>query len=343
MTWARAGQVTGESNSTDEFDVDLSTGSTVPTISSVQANTGTYSVLHGFGTTQYYPSGMTFVAAVCVRVSFWFWHNNASTNDPCIVKVSSTSTLAEVRLNTSGNVLLYVGGVLQQTKTATECGLNSLNTWQHLSLTYYAHASTGYVTFYVNGVSVMAYTGAVTGSPTNAYVGGRGGSSSRWNTYAYYDDLYVDTSSAAETDACPDALRFVPKLVNGTTSTEWTLTGAASETAALATNDGDTSYLLSVVANDLFVGTLSDATIPAEHTAVAVHTLDFAKRGDSASTLKTSLIDGSANTEESAELAPGTSYTRQWATFALAPDGGAWDNTKVNDISLGVESAGSFA
>lgn len=344
MAWTRAGQVTGESNSIEEFDVDLSAGNVVPTISSAQAMTGTYSVRHGVNSVRFNPTGLTFSAADCVRVSFWFRHNDADANDPCVVRLRSTSTLAEVRLNTSGNVTFYIAGTSIETKTAAQCGLDSVNTWQHISITYHAHASTGYVTFYVDGVAVFSYTGAVVGSPTGAYVGGQGGPSSYWEDYAYYDDLYVDTSASAEADACPFALRFVPKLLNGTTSNDtWSVVGAATAHAALATNDGDTSYLGSIASDDLFIGTLTDATIPAEHVASRVHTLDYAKRGDALSTVVTSLIDGSANTDESAEMTPGTSYTRQWATFDTAPDGGSWDNTKVNDISLGVKSDGVFA
>lgn len=346
MAWVRAGIVTGEPNTIDEFDIDTSyVGSYPPAISSTAANTGAYSVRCGVFNTNLSPSGITFAGAACVRVSFWFRHSGmagAIGNPPIIRLIRSGGVGATVTISSS-SVSLIVGGTTQATATPAQCGLDRLNTWQHLALTYYTHASTGYVTFYVDGVAVLTYTGAVSNSPVGAYIGGSVSSNAYFLNYAYYDDLYVDTSSSAETDKCPDALRFVPKALDGTTSSEWTLGGAATAHAALASNDGDTSYLLSTAAGDLFVGTLANATIPAEYTVSAVHVFDVAKRGDALSTLKTSLIDGSANTVESAEMTPGTSYGRQLASFDLAPDGGAWDNTKVNDIALGIESAGSFA
>lgn len=345
MTWARAGQVTGESNSVDEFDIDTSLGgSNLPTVSNVAANTGTYSVRCGVYNVGVIPSGIVFSEAICVRASWWFRHNNANTNAPPIVRILDVGgVLATVTMSKS-TVSLIVGGSTKESKTPAECGLDGLNTWVHCALTYYAHADDGYVTFYVNGTAVLSWDGAVVGSPTGVYIGGGQNTLQDWENYAYYDDLYVDTSSSAETDACPDALRFVPKLLDGTTSNvTWNVVGAATAHAALATNDGDTSYLGSIAVNDLFIGTLTDAVIPEEYIVSRVHTLDYAKRGDALSTVVTSLIDGSLNTDESAEMTPGTAYTRQWATFDLAPDGNAWNNTKVNDISLGVKSDGAFA
>lgn len=343
MTWTRVGCVTAESNSIAEFDILMDSGSINPGIVAVP-NTGAYSVRCGVAFQAHRASGLLIPTSPTVRASWWF-SNAGVYGAPAIPRLATFKTAAGTNaliITVSQTTVTLTCGALVGTCTLAESGLSSTNVWQHIAITYYKHPSAGYVTLYINGSPVITVTGAVALDVAGVFSGNGTSGTHSWGNYAQYDDFYVDVSDVFEVDECPDARRFIPSALVATLSSDFTLVGAANAHTALATHDSDTSYITAIVAGKRFVGTLADVTIPPEYSPMSVHVLDFAKRGDADSGVLISLIDGAANEDQSDYMKPGTSYTRQWSSYPLAPDAGEWTPEKVNDLSLAIESDGTF-
>lgn len=337
------GQVTGELQDSREFGVFGATANT-PVVSSTKKLSGGYAIRF---TTNSKAAGLTFAGQNGVRLGAWLNHNGVSSASGAawlLLVRSSTATLAAVYWQESdGLVKLAIGGSVVASVSVGEAGLSNLDAWHHVGLLYLSGAS-GVCTFYVDGLAVLTYSGALTGSVTAAYCGGAQGANG-WAQYAYFDDFYVD-GDIISTESAPPADRFLFSLVDGAgAADDWTPTGASANYDCVneAVPNDDTDYVIAASAGLLDLYTTANVTVPTDYVVRAVIPLALAKATSAGPTLKLVASDGVNTDLISGAKTPGNQYGYVWEYLPLAPDGEAWTEGKINAAHFGVESAGSYA
>ncbi len=336
------GQVTGELQDVREWTT-FGNGSSLPAVSSTKKYTGGYAVRIGNISKA---AGLTFAAQNDVRMGAWFNHVGLVNNGlgALFTLRAAGTVVAQVYMEqATGNVILETGGVTRQTKTATEIGLNANDTWMHIGLIYLA--SLGICTFFVDGIAQLTYSGVLAGSVNEAYCGGSRNSSFNygWTNYSYIDDFYVE--GGIETSEAPPSDRFLFSLASAAgASAQWTPTGQATNIACVdeAVPNDDTDYVLASAADLVDKYATANITVPTNYAIVAAIPIALAKVMAAGPTLKLVAADGVNSDLESAAKTPGTSYGYVWESMPLAPDGGAWDETKFNAAEFGIKSAGTF-
>lgn len=139
-----------------------------------------------------------------------------ATNSGILRLLQGTATAAEVRLNSSGNLLLYAGasgGVLQATGTT----VLSTSTWYRISLAYtITNASVSEWRVYLDGVlELTASNPASQVTGTNNLRIGWTGTTPGSGRLMYHQDLYIDDDTSL-TD--PGDIRVTNKRPTGTGS-----------------------------------------------------------------------------------------------------------------------------
>lgn len=336
------GQVTGEMQDSREFGVYGATSNS-PTVSSTKKYTGGYAIRY---MTSSKAAGLAFAAQSGMRCGAWLNHVGISSINGkawFFVLRGGGNTLAEVYWDdNTGNVVLVVNGTAQGSISVGAAGLSNTNTWAHVGLCYVTGAP-GSVTFYVNGVAVLTYSGTITGTVTEAYAGGSAGVNG-WSQYAYFDDIYFDGDIS--TDSAPPADRFLFSLVDGDgASEEWTPTGASANYDCVndAVPNDDTDYVIAGGAGLTDLYNTSSITVPTNYVVRAVIPVALAKATSAGPTVKLVASDGSNPDQVSAAKTPGTAYGYVWEYMPLAPDGESWTESKINAAQFGLESAGSYA
>jgi len=120
--------------------------------------------------------------------------------------------------------------------------------------------------------------------------------------------------------------------VNGDGATaNWTYVGAADYTA-VTTDDGDTSYASEDKANQVHRWTVETTAETGTVNSVTVWTAARREGGDEDVSL---LLNNTGNSGALGITGSYASYSNTWNTD---PDGGAWDFTKVNNLSIGVQA-----
>lgn len=335
------GQVTGEVQDSREFSVyGATTGS--PTVSNTKKYTGGYAIRYTINSKA---AGVTFAPQTGVRCGAWLNHVGVSSISGkawFFVLRGSSTNVAEVYWEYStGNVVLAVGGAAVASISVSAAGLSNTDTWTHVGLCYVTGAP-GSVTFYVNGLAVLTYSGTLSASVTEAYAGGTAGTNG-WSQYAYFDDIYFD--GGISTDSAPPADRFLFSLVDGDgASVEWTPTGASANYDCVndAVPNDDTDYVIASSAGLTDLYTTANITVPTNYVIRGVIPLALAKATSAGPTVKLVASDGVNTDLVSDAKTPGTSYGYVWEYMPLAPDGEAWTESKVNAAQFGLESAGSY-
>lgn len=349
MTITRLGQLTAETQ-----DLNFQTDSIFPaTISSTKAKTGTYSYRHAIGEE---PAGIAVPATSRLRAGVWVNHAGvvvSSTVRACLFRLIRTSgerhtlcwgddpSVVTIRLNSINTDLASI--------SAGAIGLDAQNTWMHLGIDFYAHASAGYFVFYLNGVETLRYDGNTAGTISSIYFGGRAflsiGEASGWSNYAYFDDFFVDDMTGEGEEAIPSK-RFLFSLTNGAgANAQWTPSAGSNyqNVDDAGAPDDDTTYnkALSAGLKDTF--NTADITVPADHVIRAKIPICIAKKTDAGtdSKLKLHTYDG-ATYQDSAEFTLTTAYATYFVRQPLQPDATAWNEVDSNAGQVGYESAGSF-
>jgi hypothetical protein len=376
MTITRQWTLTAERQTVD--DLLSFTATTVPTTSSTLARTGTYS--YKFVTTGA-AIGRSVESTDAIRAGYWFNHGGVAAagaaglfvigsgtdNDqsPLIFVIwDGTSNEIRVRRATGNDTFETLDSV------AAPASLIATSNWVHVAITYYAHATLGFLTVYINGTDVLTLTGdtrlsywngvAGGGSAqlfstaiTTVWAGGRiatsGYGSTAWDTTDnYLDDFYCD-SYASESDVPVPMRRYLERIANGAgVDAEWTPLASTNVSQIDdgqpngGANDGDTTYNKAEAANLRDTFTFDDITIPDGYRVVGVIPYVHAKKLDAGPQISLHLWDGSQYAD-SATLEVEADYTVEtFYRFEEMPDTSAFDEAGVNGLEIGYMSLGTY-
>jgi hypothetical protein len=194
---------------------------------------------HGWGSLKH-DSGASnlsaYVVATCLadagrRVSIRFRFDNIPTgNSTGIIRVltSANAQVAEVRLNSSGNLVLYAGAsgtTLQGTGSSV---LSAGTTWYRVTLCFtITSASVSEWRVYLNGTQeITASNPASQVTASNRLRVGWTGTGPGANAVMYSQDYYVDDSTALTDPGDVRVTGKMPASISGTTNA-WTLVGSA--------------------------------------------------------------------------------------------------------------------
>jgi len=246
MTWTRIWQGWADTQSIDELQEYAGYGTTSITVSNTKAKTGSYSFRSSI---QNMPRGKSSTLTQ-LRAGAFFNHNGVGTafsNTRAIIFLIP-STVGDIYVgwhNNTGALDLVVNGTAVDSIDVALANFSTTNVWQHCGITCKADAVSGFVSFYIDGVQVLSWTGNTGTSLDGCYCGGRtSGSFNSWNNYMYFDDFYLDSGSG-EADAAPPSLRFDWSLVDAAGShAAWTPLASTniSNVDDAAAHDSDTTY-----------------------------------------------------------------------------------------------------
>ena len=345
----RLWQAGWELNTIVEWKAEI-TRVTTPDMSTTKAFTGARS-LRNTGANTRSSVGTTFASTTQITAQLYFNHNSVSTNAGRYALIYTwTSTAGSLNFirwhGNTGLIELVINNSVVATVSAATAGITATDTWYAAGLRVFADATTGYVDFYIDGVSVLSATSQNTGTGLTAlYIGGDGGSIAGWLTSCYFDDVYID-DTAGEIDSAPIPRRFLWQIANGNGgSSQWDGNDGNQVDNYLlvddVTPDGDTTYVFTNAAGnvDRYIG--SDITLPGGYQIVAVIPTDLCKRSSVTEQLKTGLTDSVNTSAGTAQDLP-AGYGTIWERYTLQPDGSTWNETDANAMELRIESAGTF-
>lgn len=283
------------------------------------------------------------------RVGMFVNHLGPSTSDnPAVVTLYDTSTAVITVRFDGASLQLRAGATILDTVLSSEFAVTGA--WHHLGLDVNINAS-GWAYLYVDGIPVIEFDGDTTdgGSTFNTITIGSPISLQTWQQPIYYDDLYLDDTSGESAAAAVPDNRFLPVLPDGNGySSEWVGNDADSTDNYLLVDelppDDDTTYVESAISGETDSYTMSDPTIPSGWEVSAVIPVAVVKKLNAGGALDLKLstrttVSGSPTGATSSPIALGTSYALVWERRALRPDGGAWDETTVNALEIGVQAS----
>ncbi|GIW60748.1 MAG: hypothetical protein KatS3mg087_1814 [Patescibacteria group bacterium] len=215
--------------------------------------------------------------------------------------------------------------------------------WYHIGIDLKIASSGGWFYTYIDGVLVVSFDGntAQDGTYFSDISLGTTSSISKFNgSYVYYDDFYLDdTTGEAAPSVVPDR-RFLYIIPNGNGMySQFNGSDGNSVDNYLLVDDippdGESTYVYHDTSGIKDAYTLSNPTIPSGANVVALHPQVIARKEDGGSSvqIEIGLADGT-NEVYSAGQNLQTSYGIVQSHFSTAPDGGAWDSTKVNNVQL---------
>ena len=344
MTVTRLWQAGAEFN---EALVEFTTrSSTSFEASNTVARTGTYSFRTGLNS---YATQVLTTTYTQLRLGGYVYHaGSESTQSPSLLQLrNGSSVVLDVRWDGANSTLqLYLNTT--QVDTALSSEFAQTSTWLHIGVDMKVDASSGWVSVYLDGVEILSFSGDTTVGSTaiDSLIVGSPRSGQRWNNYIYFDDLYIDNLSGESAAAVVPDYRFVPVIPNGNgNSSQWTGSDADSTDNYLLVDetppDDDTTYVETDVGSDEDDYTMSDITLGAGYEVSAVIPMAYAKKLNAGGALDLKLVtrtevSGSPYSASSAAFALGTDYSLHFERRALRPDGGAWDETTVNALEIGV-------
>lgn len=317
--------------------------------SSTKARTGTYSIRTG--TFNYYGTKVLDTTYTQLRLGAFINHNGADAGDsPSLFQFRSGSTVVvDLRWDGDNSTLkLYLNTTLVD--SAVSAAFAATDTWLHIGIDAKINAS-GWVYVYLDGVEILSYEGDTTvgASSVGTIIVGSPTSSQYWSPYVYFDDIFVDsTAGEAAADVVPD-YRFFPLTPNGNGfHNQWTGSDGNSTDNYLLVDeippDGDSTYVEHDISGENDSYLMSDITLEDGYEVSAVIPMAYAKKLNAGGSLNIKLttrttVSGSPYEASSAAAALGTDYSLVWERRALRPDGGAWDETTVNALDIGVEAS----
>lgn len=205
--------------------------------------------------------------------------------------------------------------------------------WSYIEMSIVIHATAGTVDIDIDGINALHLTGQNTQNVVSAFDTINFCESSVGGGVTKYDDLYVRD----------DLTRFGPSRietlqpVSDVAGSVWTPSTGANDYACvdeLAAN-GDTDYITASTVGDETLFEFADlAGVAATVHAVGIRT-NAEKTDGAARAIKHAIKVGATETY-SADRALATAYAFQDSIFNTAPDGTAWDATKVAAIQAGV-------
>jgi hypothetical protein len=363
MGWTRFGELSAETQSLADV---AGLGGAGYAVSSTAAFTGSWSYRTSSTNA---PLGFAGAFGAAARCGLMFRHNGVSGGQPGVIGMLVDGCTLLFRFNqTNNDVTLTAGYTSNTTNVRTALTVNvpalaDVNTWRHIGMTASMLSSGGFVSLYVDGVQVAEWTGDTqlyrsgeTTPRTNitaVYAAGAGAAwtgitTGTWSNYAYIDDFYADwwSGESAPTDAPVPSRRFYAVLPTADVTENWTPSAGSDHYALVddAAPDDDTTYVVATSAGLLNQYAVSGFVLPADYAVRAVIRKCYGKKSDAGADSRVTLsISDGVDTLESETLPLPTAYGYVRNRWETQPDGvSAWDETAVNAVIIGTESAGDF-
>lgn len=282
-----------------------------------------------------------------VIVGFGFYKNTNSSFWGNIVGICGVTSGSGIGLavNSANQVMLYTCGSwgapsvsLGQTASVV---LNNY-TWHYIEFRAKLSATVGEVEVYIDGVQAMNVSGINTAQGLSDYRSVSFGNCDNNYLYAYYDDIYIcDTTGTTNNTFLGPTSVYSLMPTGAGSATEFTATGAASNWEAVddVTDNGTTDYVASTTTGQKDYYTFE--SLPGTVTNVSGVQLRSTSTMATSGNRKLKLnVKNGANVVSSAlkSLLLGT-WRSDTLLLDTAPDGSAWDPTKVNSTEGGIESA----
>lgn len=328
------------------LEANAASDSTMPTVSSTKARTGTYSLRNQFA------SNLAAVGRVVdslteLQAAMAVNHNGFnSTANSMFRLVAADSTAFVVRTSGSGATLqLRMGSTTLDEVAMASTGMSAVDTWHDCSVALKIANPDGYFSFYgPNGTRLLHYGGSTGSSPIVAVMFGGGG----WNQYAYLDDCRC-LDATGEGSRAASTRRFLWATANGNGQvSDWTNSSGNStnnysyvdDTSA----DSDTTYVKALSAGLEDQYTHGGVTVPADWVPVRVWPTAIGLKTDAGvdTTVKLGLWKASSEAD-SAEQTLATSYGPVQAYFESLPDASSLTESNINATEIRLVSAGDYS
>jgi hypothetical protein len=316
-------------------------------VSSTKFKTGGWSFLASSGNK---PRGKVFASTTQIRAGVFLNHGGAVSGQAVLLNVGSSFDIWVQWNVTTGNLELYVNTTLQASVAPSAGGFSTSNTWFHLGIACKADAATGFVSFYIDGVLRLTFSGNTGTGITRVCFGGNNNAIGLgFSTAPYWDDFYVD-DTVGEADAAPPSPRFPFLLPNGAGNyTNWSVNTGTNSAAVDDTGapDDDTTYVYATASgvkdSYALTNTTAGVTVPAGYSIEAVIPIAWARKTDAgtASTLKVGTRLSATDVVGSAQTLA-TSYGPVWERQTTKPGGGTWTESDIDSAEIYLESAGSY-
>lgn len=311
-----------------------------------QKKSGSYSLFipgtnNRYGTVQF-PS--TYAQ---MRCSIHFRNHLVSgAETPDVLCFYNTSATPVIRLRYNGTQLQIIIGASTVLVSGTHVPFQTPNMWFHVSMDFKLHASTGWVRVYIDGVQILNFSGNTSGAGTSVdrLILGVITTNQNWTDATYYDDGYVeDTTGEVAVSFAPDYRYDTILIAADGDELDWL--GSDGDYTDLyllideVPEDGDATYITSPTPTDQYLGQFNTITLPVGWGIASVIPFAMAKKDSGGSPLGIKFLAKEGGTLVSgATKVLGTDYTYVWERMTSKPTGGAWDQTSLNNVQLGVET-----
>ena len=298
------------------------------TASTTEKKTGAYS--YRFSSTGW---ARKYTSLSQFRSGAWLWPISNLTNlDTFLFGVYEGSTqLSAISLDNDGTQLKLI---INGTTTQTIVNPLTFGEWCQVGIDF---KQSGWLSFYLNGVEVLSYTGAITGTVESLYFYFTG-------SYTYLDDLYLDATPGEASPACPPDKRFLWAPATSDVAANWTPSTGASHFAVVdEVPVSGTDFLSATSAGLVDTFGVTVPTLPTGFVPGAVWPVATAFKSDGATATQLTLrtTDGVATIDGTSLDLPTTAglITER---FGTQPDGSAWTNAAVAATKYGIVSSGTF-
>lgn len=343
---------------------DLANYNTLPVIASAQAKTGSrsYQLAAGVG-----PFGKALLASkTAVRVGYWLYLATGtidpvaliyqagdglgfdSTTSLIAVDVDDATGLMRIRRNdaTSGDAPEILAS------TTLPSVFSTTGSWFHVGITHKIHASTGFLSVYINKLLVLNYLGdtrpSFDGGASATYqtsvsrvLGPGAGDAAQGFADAYVDDFFVDAIEG-ESDGVVPARQFLCVLASGTgQDAAFTPdTGSNYQMVDENPNDSDVTTNRATTANLRDTFNFDNITLPGGYAITAAIPSVFGRSisPDVLGAISLHAWDGLTYGDSSDQQLTPTYNVPVFARMETQPDASDWNETDFNAMQWGYRS-----
>lgn len=278
-------------------------------------------------------------------LAFAYYHSGSNTNDVLFEAFTAANVLVgRVTVTTTGQVIAAdSGGSTVETSVGTPLTASTWH-WVEIKIIPGSTASNGEITVRVDASTVINQTAIDTqvALGTIAYFRLAGPRNTSGGAVVYIDDLFImDDSGSAFNGFMADRRihTLIPNVDGG--AVNWTASSSTDVSCvddALGAANDDTDYISSsTAAQESRFGMTNLSVSPASVDAVVPRYR--AKKADAGTRTMRALINSNGTEALSATQGLSTAYTWKRGSAALTnPDGGgAWTESAVNALEVGVE------
>ena len=340
MTITRIWQAGAETQSIYEYPTFG--GAAAVTVSTTQKKTGAAAFLYGNSTNQQ-AYGIIPISATR-QVRFGGFHHPAliqSMNWFAVLNASNTE-LVRIEFNADLSVEIFVANVSVAT---TASGITE-DTWKHWGVDIKVDSSGGWVDVYRDGVLFCTFSGNTGNSDIGYARHGRGVNASDNGYQNYWDDIYIDDTTGESQGTKPPIRRFYFVTPNGNGNySQWDGSDGNSTDNYLLVDDvphdTDTTYITTVVADELDSFAMTTFTLLSGQQIVSVIPIALAKRNGTTEQLAAGTRLSSTDLIGS-DQSPSSTYAPIWERQTTKPGSGSWTQADLDALEVVVKSRGTY-